>query len=743
MGIFDSLADVFLVLPMRYEDRRTIHRVTDFADGETVFVDARVEKVERRTTGSGRRLTSVYCTDRSGDYFQCTFFQFPPYLQAIITAGRRWVFLGKAKKFGQTWTLAQPLLRSPEEVGSIIPIYRKQGKHGSEAIRKALLDVHRFVPAMAFDSEFPPDDLAALQQLGLPGVREAFRKLHRPEEIDDVTEAQETFRTLEALRLLRGDAEGPTVTCDARTASEPWKLPNAQKAKLLGALPFTLTESQSNAWHDLLALLESGKILQGLLLGGVGSGKSVIAYLLAAAHWFATTKNRNVILVAPTTILADQLAEGMGKIATVLGIPVHRVDTAKAGRKSWQLPVGISVGTLGLLQKIERSQSWDSVGMVILDEEHRFGKEQKAVPPSVHQLLMSATPIPATLARVCFRRLSIFSLEGRPRDVVTQVVPRKDGAQALTAVADTIEKGGKVMVVYGSIECTPLPETIGPCCITSPKLGTDLVVSLTESTATKDALATALCVSSGARRRMLRLVPGMDVKAEVQRELRDRGVFAYPLYAYDKEQPDRIFLLSEKDTGQGKDLRTVNTLLAWCRNGAVESLPLYRESELIEGKDLQTAAGIWEKQFPGKVVTLTGRVSNEEKQDALRQFMSGDRPLLVSTTIVEVGVDVEGTDLMIIANAERLGIASLVQLRGRVGRHGQQGKCLLVGPDDPEKLERLEAFAAETSDEKLATMDFFERGFGMLRGTQQSGNVGSLFRLPRDKELFERILRVI
>ncbi len=171
------------------------------------------------------------------------------------------------------------------------------------------------------------------------------------------------------------------------------------------------------------------------------------------------------------------------------------------------------------------------------------------------------------------------------------------------------------------------------------------------------------------------------------------------------------------------------------------ALPLFRESALRLGKTLEDAAPLWESVFPGKVQVLHGHLPDEKKKLVLEGFRKGDFPILMATSIVEVGVDIEGVDVIIVANADRMGIASLVQLRGRVGRHGRPGLCFFIGQDDEESMDRLRRIAAEQDDERLAIMDFWERGFGDLQSGMQSGNAARSFRLPRDARLFAQVAK--
>lgn len=737
LPVFCDWREVFRILPLRYEDRRESTLVSNLRDGEPAFIEARITSVTSKPSKNGRQMTTAVCVDAESGVLHCQFFAFTAYHKKTICNGRRWIFSGTAKNFHGKWSMAQPSLITPVEMGRIMPIYRKKGRYGSSAVQEAILAVHRLVPAEEFDREFAPWKHELLSYLGLPGVRKAFRQLHRPEDLKDVEQAMEVFRALEAADLLSDGGKPGTGTM--QDDLDPVMVEASLQADLLSTLPFRLNASQETVWQELRRDLENPESRPGLLLGGVGSGKSVLAYLAALAQALAG-RRQVAVLIAPTTILADQLFQGVQSLAEHWDLPVHRIE--KPGKR-WDLPAhGIWVSTHGLLNQIAKHDLWPQVGLVVFDEEHRFGAETKQVPEGVRQLFMSATPIPASLAQIRFQKYQIYRLASRERDVRTRALPRSEARAAVADVGRVLAAGGKAMVVYGTIEqeSTVKERMERKVAIYAQGLGKDQITVIEDAISPKAALEMAKQLSDGARKPLLRLDRKSDFPAMVAKTVEKLGMFAFPLYVYDKDNGDRVVVLKKEDVfGTGKT-QSASTLLDRCRDSCYESIPLLRESAIRQGKDLQSTLPFWEKQFPSKVVVLTGRMKGEEKKEALASYASGACPILVCTTIVEVGVDIDGTDLLVVAQAEKLGIASLVQLRGRVGRHGTPGTCLVIGPDDDDTLERLEHFAQETDDEKLAWMDFYERGFGTLCGKEQSGNTSKLFRLPRDKDLFERIV---
>jgi ATP-dependent DNA helicase RecG len=219
---------------------------------------------------------------------------------------------------------------------------------------------------------------------------------------------------------------------------------------------------------------------------------------------------------------------------------------------------------------------------------------------------------------------------------------------------------------------------------------------------------------------------------------------AFPVLAYDSDTPNSLFILEKHAFIEVRDgkrkFKKWDALLKEIRAGFYPEVAMVRESLFRAGMDMDDATGYWERMFPDQVTIIHGRLKEKDKQAALDAFTAGDKPLIVATSIVEVGIDVKGVDCLVLANADRFGTASLVQLRGRVGRSGDYGICLLISPsDDGSDFARLQAFAEETDDMRLAEMDFKERGWGQINGALQTGVPSTFFNLKKHAAIIEKI----
>lgn len=760
-----SDTDLFLLftVPMKYEDRRVMHGVDDFSEGETSHVNAAIQGVDYLSTRTGKEILKIACTDSQLKPFTATFFHFNQYLTGQLRPGTRVILSGKPKPFRNAWTLSQPKILDTGDMGKITPVYRKDGRVTSQKIMQRIREGMTAEWLKKMLAAMPPEHARVLSGMELPDLRTALRDVHWPRDLEAAADGMQALRVTEmvlSIQRMRMGAEAP------EPPGAQAFLNDAQAMELTDALPFTLTPSQAAAWAEIRLQLRSPAAARVLVLGGVGSGKSAIAYLSAMAHALYGMNGKKVAyIVAPTSILADQLFAGVSRVATALGISVYRghgrqmkgicacieEDVHKRG--------AIVVGTHGLIGK---NADWRHVGLLVLDEEHRFGSEIKDIPESVNRIWMSATPIPATLANIRFGGMKILRLRNthNQRDVTCMALTKKATSTALERVAQQLGSGSRVLLVYGTIskeDDAAIPEAFYQ---QLDRFGNDSVVCVEKNDiaaahkphlrfydaadAIRDAAEKAERRAGGPSR-FYRLNLQFSSEALVNQIDRGGDLLSWPVLLYDLQNPDRLFQVERHHFFNGgmESYRGTKALLTMCRAGVLPALPFYRESALRAGKTMEDALPMWESMFPGKVAALHGRMNDTEKRTVLDRFRSGDCPVLVATSIVEVGVDIEGVDVIIVANADRLGVSSLVQLRGRVGRHGKPGFCFFIGQDNEESMARLQRIAGETDDEQLAIMDFWERGFGDAQNGIQSGNHARLFRLPRDARLFAKVARLV
>ncbi len=738
-GIFTTLREVVFCVPLRYEDRRQSIVVADAVENELAHISGIIERIEERP-GRGHRMTwTAHCRDAENAQFRASFFAMTPYHKQLIKIGARFVFQGKPKWFHGLCYLSQPALLSSQDMGRLVPIYRKIGKYGSARVWQAVQSVTRSVTEEQLYNLFPKPLWRLPESMDLPTLWEAFHRMHTPSDLDAVADAVDTLRVFE----LGESIAAQKVKAAPSAKGDQAVLSDVRAALLRSIFPFTLSPSQLAAEAAIREALASTDPANILIQGGVGSGKSAVAYLAALAQAMGGMEGKRVaVLVAPTTILADQLQERLQEMAKHLDVFIVR---GQSGKKFDWPERGVVVGTHGM---VGPNTPWDRVGLVVFDEEHRFGADTKNVPASVNRILMSATPIPGTIAAIRFGGMQILRLESNPmgRQVECIALEKSKSREAVHAVRDTVEAGGKAILVYGSIAheaLAPLGETVF---IHSPDFGEDQVVRVDNPIDHRQALVAAQSFPEAARVRFLRLNKAFN-SAKWWANNAPGGLFGFPVWGMDPTQNNRLFALDQHHFVHQVDGKTVvrstDQILRLCRSGIVDSAQLFRESQIRRGVDLDKAMPYWRAGFKDKVGVLHGQLSETEKQEILSRFASGESPVLLSTTIVEVGVDIDGVDTIVVANADRMGVASLVQLRGRVGRRGKPGQCFFIGDDDAESQGRLNRIAQETDDERLAEMDFMERGFGSVKDDIQSGHALRLFQLPRDYDWLQRVVPLL
>jgi len=627
--------DLLLTLPFRYEDRSHFASISALAPGVRAAVKGRIlSAVLRRTRTRGFTLFNVRIEDESG-VLPCLWYN-QPYLRNVLKEGRNVVLFGEATVPER----GKPELRflnpqyeilgdDPERIhtGRIVPIYRKVGDLSSRRLRGLL---HGLLHELPPD---PGDPLPAglCGRLGLPCRTAAFREAHfpAPGTSPALLEAGLTpaHRRLafEELFLLQASLERAR---DRRRALSGVSIQVTPQFRLACSriLPFRLTPAQKRVLEEILRDLSGPAPMSRLLHGEVGSGKTVVALLAAVA---AMESGCQVALMVPTEILAEQHYQTLGRLLTGTG---HRPALLTSGQASTQRrgtlkalaggSVGLVVGTHALIQE---EVEFRRLGLVIVDEQHRFGVRQRTLLQEKgrhpHLLLMTATPIPRSLA----------------------------------------------LVLYGDMEVSVLDEV--------PR--------------------------------------GRGVVRTVLRTSADRA---------------KIHAFIRREAGEGRRTAIV--------------YPLVRESE---GSDLRSAVNEARSLARGPlsgvaVGLLHGKMSSEERNRAMAGFAAGRTRVLVTTTVVEVGIDVPEATVMVVESAERFGLSQLHQLRGRVGRGASASWCILIRGEriSPEAEARLQVVTDTSDGFEIARRDLELRGPGELRGLRQSGDPGlRVADLVRDEDLLE------
>ena len=662
-----TVADLLQHYPRRYSSRGELTPISDIPIGEQVSVVAEVVDVsERRMKGKVGSILEIKITDGDG-FITATFFN-QAWRAQKLRAGVRGIFAGKIGSYQGKLQLSHPdyeLFSDEIDDGAAkawadlpIPIYPASSSMTTWMIARAVgVVLDGFEPIV---DEVPAELVA---KHGLLPLGDALQKIHRPEVAADWQAARDTLRYHEAFDL-QAVLLARRVAASHQQATVRESKSGGLLAGFDASLPFSLTKAQVRVGNEIAADLASGHPMNRLLQGEVGSGKTLVAVraMLAVAE-----SGGQSALLAPTEVLAAQhyrsIEKTLGeKKAKELGLTLLTGQLDTALRKSAMLGLvsgkaQIVVGTHALIaDKVE----FFDLGLIVVDEQHRFGVDQREAlrlkaktPP--HTLTMTATPIPRTLAVTVFGDLDVSVLDELPagRAPITSHVVTADQpplvARVWSRVAEEVAAGRQVFVV-----CPRIDEA---------DTGDDLRASggeIADESAIEDIEAAAK--------------PKRPLAAAIN---------------------------------VAQSLRSM-PVLANCRIGL-----------------------------------LHGRASSEEKADAMARFSAKEIDVLVSTTVIEVGVDVPNATVMVILDADRFGVSQLHQLRGRVGRGGLPGLCLMLTSAEPGSvaLERIDAVAATTDGFKLSEIDLELRREGDVLGANQSGGRSSLklLRVIQDAELIGAI----
>ena len=603
LGITDLRA-LISYFPRAYEDRMEFRRIADLVPGENACVRAIVASEPKLShIRKGLDLVKFRAVDESAA-LDLTYFN-QSYLKNAFHLGEEYVFYGKAEGKALRRQMTNPMFEREGEnriTGRIMPIYPLTAGVSQGLLYKA---VRQGLDECADDlTDFLPEEVRREYQLC--HVRYAYENVHFPADDEALSVArrrlvfEELYLLTLGLRLLRSRRD--TVAgqrCEA-----------VSLAPFYGALPFSLTGAQRRAIDDAVRDMCSPRPMNRLVQGDVGSGKTMVA---AAAIWFAAQNRLQSALMAPTEILAEQhyktlapLLEGFGVRCALL----TAATPAKTRRSILeQLASGEIVLAIGTHALLSPDVTYQSLGLVVTDEQHRFGVDQRAAlgakGDNPHLLVMSATPIPRTLA----------------------------------------------LMIYG-----------------------DLDVSLIDE-----------------------LPPGRQ---------------KIDTFAVNSSYHRRIYDFLRKLIAEGRQAYIICPMVA-----ENDELPDERKAVTAYAGKLQAEV------FPDlTVAAIHGKLKAKEKDAIMRDFAAGKIDILVSTTVVEVGVDVPNAAVMLIENAECFGLSQLHQLRGRVGRGRHKSYCILVSDHDGEENKRRLAVMTKTNNGfEIAEEDLKLRGPGDFFGSRQHG----------------------
>jgi ATP-dependent DNA helicase RecG len=680
LGI-ETVGDLLRHFPRRYLETGSLSAPEELAEGQLITVVGEISHSVSRTYKDRRTGRPAYRQEvvlrTEGASLQMTFFaqqaRVGQWNERRFVRGRRGIFMGKVGTFRGEWQLTNPQMilfgadgESPddlatfslESIGPLYPIYPATKDVESWDLQKAI----SFALSLVDDVPEPIPE-SVLDEFDVLDAETAFRLVHAPETWAQVTKAQHRFRFEEALvtQLVLGRRRRAVRRMGARPRDGG---DGALLAAFDSRLPFELTAGQRAIGHQIEHDLAQDHPMNRLLQGEVGSGKTLVAL---RAMLRVVDSGGQAALLAPTEVLAQQhhrsitallgdlaaggMLGGAAEATTVELLTGSMSKTQRTGPLSRLATgeAGIVIGTHALLE--EHVQFFD-LGLVVVDEQHRFGVEQRAAltdksqgsPP--HVLVMTATPIPRTVAMTVFGDLEVSTLSELPAGrapIQTNVVPLTEQPGWLARVWDRVrEEVGKGHQAY----------------VVCPRISSD----------------------------------------DPEQDSVDHSFWDY-IGEEEGEQPAT------------RPLRAVEDVVV----------------ELAEGP----LSGL-------RVARMHGRMTPDEKDRTMQAFAAGEIDVLVSTTVIEVGVDVANATTMVLLDADRFGISQLHQLRGRVGRGGLPGLCLLVSyaAAGTDARARLDAVAGTTDGFELSRVDLEQRREGDVLGRSQSGYRSSLQNLKvlRDEQ---------
>lgn len=592
-----NVLDFLLRIPFRYEDRSQITTIDQLEIDELVTFKAHVMSCS--TSYRGRRtITRATLQDTTGRV-QAIWFN-NRYIGSQLKKGSEWYFSGKiSDRRMLVQATVERVKTDTIHTGRLVPLYSKFGD-------KLKIGTFRRIAKEITDRlEDTKEGLDSIDHQ-FPNFAKALRILHFPEKDDDVPAARERLALEELTGLIKHSLK-VKENWKNNHSSFPIQLENLEyKEWLDDDLPFELTDAQKSAVHDLLVDLQNDVPMNRLLIGDVGSGKTVVVGIAGFAS--VVLNEKNAVLVAPTQILAQQHVESLGKLFP--SMRVELVTTKEARKFKPNEQPTFYVGTHAVINKLEEI---DPV-FIAYDEQHRFGVKQRTTPKlshgTPHTLTLSATPIPRSLMLTLFSHLSLSVIDEMPKGRIPSkswLVENKKREDSLNWISKTIE------------------ETSGQALIVCPFIEPSSNETLSGVAAAK------------------------ELFVEIQK-------------FYKKQNPEL------------------------------------------------------------RIGLLHGKLKAKEKQQVIEDIFNEKFDVVITTPVVEVGVDLPKANIIVIEAAERFGLASLHQLRGRVGRAGQESYCLLFSNSkSPLTKKRLTDFTKEDNGLKLAEKDLQNRGAGDLFGFQQHG----------------------
>lgn len=648
-----TLKDLLWHLPVRYEDYTEISPIANIEPGQKVSIQGEVVKIDsKRIFPRKLFITNAIVKDDTGAVKVVWFNQ--PYISNSLAEGTLVSLAGKANLDKHGLYLSSPtyeklsVLYAPvtnlTHTGRLVPVYPETEGVTSKYLRFLIKPIIKVLKT----SDHLPDQI--LIKHNLPVLEEAIKNIHFPKDNDQAQTAKNRLAFDDLLLFqLKALLERRKLN---QLKSIPISFNKDLTSDFISKLPFELTSDQKIAAWEIFKDLEKSYPMNRLLEGDVGSGKTVVA--LMAAYQAAKAGYQSVFM-APTEVLAQQHFKTITELVTDTDIKIglltgsvaktNQQNTKKGGLKN-EIKNGdihILIGTHAVIQK---GVTFAKLALVVIDEQHRFGIQQRAaliknIDIVPHLLSMTATPIPRTLSLTIYGDLDISIIKEKPKNrqkIITKIVSPKERVWAYQFIHDQVNSGRQIFVVCPRIQLT-----------------TDNL----------------------------------------------------PTYRPDKRAEQAGKQLTTAKDQKSKSIKQMMMSEMWAEVKAVEEE--YRK--------------LSKEVFPNlKVAMLHGKLKPKEKNTIMTEFKDKQYDILVSTSVIEVGVDVPNATIMMIEGAERFGLAQLHQFRGRVGRSEYQSYCLLF-TSTPDTLanQRLRALVKCDDGFELAEQDMKIRGPGEFFGVKQSG----------------------
>ena len=599
----ETVGDLLSYYPRAYEDRTKLHTISNAPADLPVCVSAMVADVPSLSRlRKGLNVTKCRIVDHTGTA-QVTFFN-QDYVRHALTPGESYIFYGRLEVMGRHRQFTNPVFEREDKTrftGRIMPVYPLTAGVSNHLLAGLTL------PSVEECACLVPDQLPRdiCQDHQLCSAEYACQNIHFPVDMEALALAKRRL-VFEELFFL---SCGMSYLRRRRSGAAGRSFPRRGPEEFFSLLPFEPTGAQRRAMEEVAADLSSGRPMNRLIQGDVGSGKTAVA---AFAAWLTHSAGAQTALMAPTEILAHQHFETLQRLLAPARIVVGLLTGGMKAAEKRSVRAALARGDIHLIigthALLSEGVDYRDLGLVITDEQHRFGVGQRSAlsakaqtPP--HVLVMSATPIPRTLA----------------------------------------------LLIYGDLDVTVIDQ----------------------------------------------LPPGRTPVGT---------------YLVGEDKRERMYGFVRKNVSQGRQVYIICPAVEEGENGDLKAVTAYAKT-------------LSEQVFPDlRVAFVHGKLKGREKEAVMSAFSRGEIDVLVSTTVVEVGVDVPNAALMVIENAERFGLSQLHQLRGRVGRGPWESHCVLVTSNrGAETLERLRYFTKTTDGFKIAEKDLELRGPGDFFGRRQHG----------------------